>query len=74
MESQYKYKYEVHMHTAQSSACGKTPAREYISEFKRLGYDGIIITDHFFWGNTAVDRKLPWEDFVEEYWKNLKKP
>lgn len=69
MENTYKYKYEVHMHTAQSSACGKTPAKEYIAEFKRLGYDGIIITDHFFWGNTAIDRTLPWPEFVEQFCK-----
>jgi len=24
------YIYEVHLHTDESSACGKTPAREYI--------------------------------------------
>lgn len=61
------YKYEVHMHTAQGSACGKTPAAEYIPVFKEQGYDGIIITDHFFHGNTAIDRSLPWEEFVDQY-------
>ena len=65
----YPYKYEVHMHTAESSACGKTHAVDYIAEFKAQGYDGIIITDHFYHGNTAIDRSLPWEDFVEEFCK-----
>jgi hypothetical protein len=63
----YRYKYEVHMHTVQSSACGKTDARDYISEFKRLGYDGMIITDHFYHGNTRPDRHLPWKDYIEEF-------
>ncbi|MCR5330161.1 MAG: PHP domain-containing protein [Lachnospiraceae bacterium] len=63
------YKYEVHMHTAQSSACGKTPGADYIAEFKRLGYDGMIITDHFYHGNTRPSRDLPWEDYVEEFCK-----
>lgn len=65
----YPYKYEVHMHTAESSACGKTHAADYIAAFIEQGYDGMIITDHFFHGNTAVDRNLPWEDFVEEFCK-----
>lgn len=69
MSSEYKYKYEIHMHTKQGSKCGKTPAAEYVSVFKELGYDGIIITDHFFYGNTAVDRSLPWPDFIEEFCK-----
>ena len=33
------YKYEVHMHTYEASACGRTPGAEYIAEFKRLGSD-----------------------------------
>ena len=65
----YPYKYEVHMHTYEGSACGRTHAEEYISEFIAQGYDGIIITDHFFHGNTRIDRNLPWEDFVEEFCK-----
>ena len=67
----YPYKYEVHMHTYEGSACGKTHAEEYISAFIEQGYDGIIITDHFYHGNTRIDRSLPWEDFVEEFAKDM---
>ena len=35
--------------------------------YAAAGYTGIIITDHFFYGNTAVDRSLPWEDWVERF-------
>ena len=63
------YKYEVHMHTCEASACGRTCGADYIAEFKRLGYDGMIITDHFFHGNTRPDRSLPWEDYIEEFCK-----
>lgn len=31
------------------------------------GYAGIIVSDHFYYGNTAVDRSLPWRDWVERY-------
>ncbi len=68
METQ-GYKYEVHLHTAQSSKCGFTPGQEYIEKFKAAGYDGIIVTDHFYHGNTAIDRDLPWARFVEEFCK-----
>lgn len=63
----YKYRYEVHMHNCVASKCGKTAPADYISEYKRLGYTGIIMTDHFYHGNTAIDRDLPWEDFVEGF-------
>jgi hypothetical protein len=32
-----------------------------------LGYAGIIITDHFFNGNSRADRNLPWKKWVQEY-------
>lgn len=63
------YKYEVHMHTFEASKCGVTPGADYIAEFIKKGYDGIIITDHFFYGNTRPSREQPWEDYVEEFCK-----
>ena len=61
------YLYETHLHTSQGSACGVSRGREYIKRYLDLGYTGIIITDHFFRGNTAVDRNLPWEKWVHRF-------
>lgn len=61
------YKYDVHIHTSESSKCGKTSGADYVQAYKDLGFDGIIITDHFFRGNTAIDRNLPWEEYVEQF-------
>ena len=58
------YIYETHLHTVESSACGKSHGNEYISFYKALGYSGIIVTDHFFNGNCGVPRDLPWEERV----------
>jgi hypothetical protein len=30
-----------------------------------LGYQGIIVTDHFYNGNTCVDKRLPWKEWVK---------
>ncbi|MDR2101844.1 MAG: PHP domain-containing protein [Treponema sp.] len=62
-----KYLYETHLHTSQSSACGVSPGHEYIRRYKDLGYTGIIITDHFYRGNTAVDPSLPWKKWVDRF-------
>ncbi|MDR3166420.1 MAG: PHP domain-containing protein [Treponema sp.] len=62
-----KYLYETHLHTSQSSACGVSPGREYIRRYKDLGYTGIIVTDHFYRGNTAVDLSLPWKKWVDRF-------
>ena len=59
--------YETHLHTCEASACGKTPGREYISFMMGKGYSGMIVTDHFFNGNSCVPRDLPWEERVNRY-------
>ena len=62
-----EFKYETHLHTMQGSACGKAPGRDYIAKYMNLGYDGIIVTDHFFHGNCRPNRELPWDQWVTEY-------
>ncbi len=61
------YKYETHLHTKNSSACGHTQAKDYVDFYLKLGFDGIFVTDHFYLGNTCIDRSLPWEQWVENY-------
>ena len=61
------YLYETHMHTAEGSACAGSSGAEMARAYAKAGYTGIIITNHFFYGNTAVDRSLPWSDWVEKY-------
>ncbi len=70
LEEIYPYKYETHMHTKVSSACSSNTPYEMVHAYKDAGYTGIIITDHHFRGNTAIDRKLDWENWVEEYAKS----
>lgn len=55
------YTIETHLHTSQGSACAHSTGAEMARAHKAAGYDTIIITDHFFGGNTAVPRDLPWE-------------
>ncbi len=63
------YKYETHLHTSEGSKCGKNTAAEMICAAKEAGYTGVVITDHNWKGNTAIDRSLSWEDFVKEFCK-----
>ena len=61
------YIYETHLHTIEASACSTTPGEDYIAHMKELGYSGIIVTDHYFTGNSCIPRTLPWEERVEKY-------
>lgn len=60
-----EYLYETHMHTAEASACATGSGAEMVRAYKALGYSGVIVTDHFFNGNTAIPGYLPWEKRVE---------
>lgn len=61
------YLYETHLHTCQGSKCGTSTGKEHAQFYKEIGYQGIIVTDHFFGGNTAVPQELPWRDRVEMF-------
>ena len=61
------FKYETHLHTCESSACGTTSGSEYIKAFKDYGYSGIFVTDHFFGGNTAALYEGSWEERINLY-------
>ncbi|MCM1266822.1 MAG: PHP domain-containing protein [Bacteroidales bacterium] len=65
MQKEYPYLYETHLHTSQGSACARNSGAEMARACKEYGYAGIIVTDHNWGGNTAVDRSLPWEEWVD---------
>ncbi len=62
-----KYKYQMHMHTFPCSACAKVSPEEMADILKKGGFQGGVITNHFKGGNTGIDRKLPWAEFVKAY-------
>jgi len=60
-------RWETHLHTKEGSACAKATAAEMARGCRAAGYDGMIVTDHFFNGNTSVERSLPWEEWVRTF-------
>ena len=61
------YRYELHMHSKEGSACSGASIEEMLASYARLGYTGVAVTNHFFCGNTSADRSLPWAQFVDAY-------
>lgn len=43
---------------------------ELVQSLAEGGYSGCVLTNHFFKGNSGIDRNLPWNDFVAEYEKD----
>lgn len=61
------YRYETHCHTSEVSACGKSTAAELVAAYYHAGYAGMVVTDHFFNGNCAIRKDLPWEERIDAF-------
>lgn len=66
------YKYETHCHTAPVSRCAKTSAEDTVCFYKKLGYDGIFITNHFLDGNINPKVwELPYAGQIDYYFRDF---
>ncbi len=65
------FKYDLHVHTSETSKCANNTAWEMIEAYHIKGYTGVVITDHFVNGHCRVDTELPWvkqmNDFLKGY-------
>ena len=61
------YKYETHLHTAPVSRCAKVGVRETLEFYKRKGYAGVFITNHFIDGSINIDKDLPYAEKIAFY-------
>ncbi len=69
MTADTTYLYETHLHTKEGSLCGRVTAAEQVALYHRLGYTGIVVTDHFFTnGSCRVPADLPWEERVRRFY------
>jgi len=61
------FKYETHLHTSSCSACALSSGYEMVEAAIREEYSGFFITNHFYHGNSSIDRNLDWEAFISAY-------
>ena len=61
--------YETHCHSSDCSLCGRSTAREMVRAYHRMGFAGMVLTDHFVTGNSAVDPSLSWEERMRRYYQ-----
>ncbi len=61
------YKTETHLHTAESSGCGKLSAEEIIIRCHDAGYNTVFVSDHFTAPSLARFGNMPWEETIERY-------
>ena len=67
------YKYETHLHTFPVSRCAKADVEESLEFYKKLGYDGVFITNHFLDGNINIETEESYEEKIEFYFSDYEK-
>ena len=67
------YKYETHLHTSPVSRCARVGVEENLIFYKKMGYDGVFITNHFLDGNIDFDRSRSYEEGIEFYFSDYEK-
>ena len=65
------YRYETHFHSAPVSKCGSYSVRDNMEFYKRIGYDGIFLTNHFLDANIGGDRSRPYEEQIEFFFTDI---
>ncbi len=55
-------KFELHVHTAENDKCAAESGKSIVRLYKEAGYDGLVITDHYFstffdWFSDEIDIK-----------------
>lgn len=65
------YRYETHLHSSPVSKCGRYSVRENMEFYKKIGYDGIFLTNHFINANIGCDRTLPYKEQVEFFFRDV---
>ncbi len=69
MEDTPMYRYELHCHENLMNRCGRWSPQEMVKAYSKLGYTGIVVTNHFFNNECCkVSNSLPWEERVEKFY------
>ena len=61
------YKYDIHVHTSETSPCGNVSAKELVQLYKNKDYNGIVITDHYYNSYFESLGDISWNDKVGNF-------
>ena len=61
------YKYELHLHTMETSRCGRVRAADQVRACHGLGYRGICVTDHLHDEYISLMDCHDWRECVRRY-------
>lgn len=70
------FRYDTHVHTSEVSPCGVVEAADMVRLYKMAGYQGIIITDHYYNGfieKSCSSCNYDWNAVIDLYLTGYRK-
>ena len=61
------WRYEMHSHTGEFGWCAHVPAATLVRDYAAAGYDGVVITNHYFERGFDAMEAGDWPGLVAEY-------
>lgn len=62
-----RFKYDLHVHTAQSSQCAKDTGSVLVEKYIDAGYSGFVVSDHFIGSPSCVVTDNTWENKINRF-------
>ena len=69
LKKEYKFKIELHAHSKPVSPCSEIPPEDLVRIYKELGYDALVLTNHFMIFNQDQNK----EDYLKSYMEGFEK-
>ncbi len=61
------FKTETHLHTKESSPCGRLSAAQMVRLYHEAGYHTIFVSDHFSRRHLAPMGDIPWDEKIDRF-------
>ena len=73
LTKEYKYKIDFHTHTRPASPCSEMTPKMLVERYVKLGFDGIVLTNHFIDFLLKSDNPKKAADiYLKDYYKTKK--
>ena len=67
--NEYSYRTEMHAHTYPASECSEVSPERLVQIYSALGYNSVVLTNHFIYNNCLLSEKNGLDLWYEEYEK-----
>lgn len=69
----YPTRIELHAHTSPASSCGRATPEEVVTAYRKIGYDGIVIDNHFLYQADGTGKAEYIDRYLDDFYRAEKR-